>query len=295
MLRPWFAALALAACGLCWLLAFAWGLQFHPPALVAGLARAADNVRLPAVAATLHRESAEMHRRHVRHLREIGASEIERRAARFALGSRLRSAALIMHREGDTDLADRLLGEAIQAAPERSDLRSLRVDLRTRDDPPDTRRVELLRIVDRYDDPLAHYLVAEGFIAEGNDEAARGYLVRAAGGSTGWADPHLALAKLYTRAGMTDEALTSAREAFASGHDLRGKLAAADLLQHSGGQAPERLRLIARHLSDNWAPLGLLVAAFVLLFFSPALGAFGRQGLKRARDLLQRDIPDSAS
>lgn len=295
MLRPWLAALALIACAVAWLTAYAWSVQFQPPAVLEGLARTAESVRLPAIAVRLHVRAAEMHRARVRALREIDAPEAERREARFALANGLRSAALIMQREEEQEVAVELLTEAMQAAPERADLRVLRTDLATRDGPAAERRVELLRLVYRHDQPLAHYLVAQSFLDEGADEAALGYLTRAAEGSDGWAEPHLALARLHLRGGRAEEAADHAREALAAGGDPRTQLAAGDLLRRAGGDAPERWRVIGEYALERYTAAALLAAAFVVLLFSPVLVALGARAVARVREKLQRDMPESAS
>lgn len=295
MLRPWFAALALVVCGLVLLATFAWSVQFDPPAMLGGLAEAAETVRLPAIAASLHVRAAEMHRAEVRRLREIGAPEMERRAARFALADRLQTAAVILYRAREPDAAGQLLREALQAAPERADLRSLLTDLNTRDLPAEERRVELLRLAYRHDRPLAHYLVAQSFLAEGRHEAAEGYLLRAAETGPTWAEPRLELARLQLRAGRAEEARESAQEALEVTNDLRTQLAAIELLRNSGGHAPERWRVIADFVIERYAVVGLLAVAFVLVLFSPALVALGARGVGAVRGAFQRSMPDNAS
>lgn len=295
LLRPWLAALGLFACAIGWFTAFAWSVQFDPPALLAGLGDAADGMRLPAMAVTLHMRAAELHRAHVRRMRETQAPGAERRDVRFALADRLRSAALIMHRSGDATAAASLLTEALQAAPERTELRSQLVDITTRETSLGQRRVELLRLVHSHADPLAFFLVGQSFIEEGNDEAAAGYLSRAAERSPRWAEAHLELARLHLRAGDLDDSAEHAAIALAEADDLTQRLAAATLARRAGAWAPPQHQIIAQFALARYQGVALLLAAFTVLLFSPALVTLATNAVGRLRGLLQRSISDSAS
>ena len=295
MLRPWYAALALIIFALAWFTAFAWSVQLRSPDVLEGLADAADSVRFPAIAVSLHVRAAEIERAHVRRLREIDAPGQQRQEARFALADRLGSAAQIMRREGDHAAAEQLLTDALRAAPERSDLRTLLTDLRTRQVTAEERRVELLRLVYRHDDPLAYFLVGESFRNAGDAETAVAYLERAAERKPEWADPHLELARLYRGTGRDEDALGSAQQAFMAADTLGMQLSAINMIERSGGHPPERWRVIAEYAVARYSGLALLVAAFVVLLFSPALVSGGAGAVRRVRDRFQRSMPDSAS
>jgi tetratricopeptide (TPR) repeat protein len=293
VLRPWLAAGALVLSGFIALAAYAWTVDFRPPEVVSGLARASASVRLEAIAMALHREAAEMHRADVRRLRMVSAAPATLQATRFALANELRSAALLAAAEGDTDHATEWVTEASQAAPERVDLICLMTDLRTRDVKADERMLELLRLVERYDAACANLLVGQAFIEAGDTEAAWGYLERAAQKNPDWADPRLALARLCLGAGDRREAWSYAADAYRHAPDLSSRLAAAAIVRRAGGETPEPWRVIVRWAWRTGAWALPAVVAFVVLLASPALFGLGRRGVGWIR--AQRGMAESAS
>ncbi|MGC9316728.1 MAG: hypothetical protein ACP5KN_01680 [Armatimonadota bacterium] len=293
MVRPWLAAVAILGCGLLWLAAYSWSVGFDGPRTVAGVARAAAVMRLEGIAMSLHLQRAEALRGHVWQLREEDARAPARRAARFELADALRDAAVLAEREGARELALHLLGEALQAAPERVDLQCLRTDLQTRSMPAGERRVELLRLVLRHDTACANLLAAQSFRREGDLEAAEAYLRRAAEIAPEWSRAHLALAQVLKASGHADGAQFSARRALEAAGGLHERLAAAALLRRLGGEAPEPWRLVAEHVWRSYGHVLLLGVALMVFVFHPGLASAGRSVAMRLR--AQSRTRDSAS
>jgi len=293
VVRPWHAALGLAACGLIWLLAFAWSVRFEPAAILSGLGRPAAGLRLGALAMGAHLEAAELSRARVRRLRGEGAAVAALQRTRFDLANELRDAGLLAHADGNAALAEELLTAALQAAPERSDLRCLLVDLRSRALPPDERRVALLELVHESGSACAHMLAGESFLEAGDAEAAQAYLGRAAELRPDWPAPHLLLAEVCWRGGDRAGALANASAALPHAQGLRDRLAATDRMRLAGGRAPERWQVIAEYAWREWWQAGALAAAFVLFLVHPALVAAGGRGLARLR--AQPTTADSTS
>ncbi len=293
MVRPWHAALGLTGCGLIWLLAFAWSVQFEPAAILSGVGRAAAVIRFEALAMTAHMEAAELTRARVRSLRDEGAAAAALQRKRFDLANELRDAGLLAHADGNAALAEELLTAALQAAPERADLRCLLVDVRTRALPADERRVALLELVHESGSACAHALAGESFLQAGDMEAAQSYLARAAELRPDWVAPHLLLAEVAWRRGDRAGALASAGAALEHAQSLRDRLAAVERVRMAGGRAPERWRVIGEHARREWWPVGALAAAFVLFLVHPALVRAARRGLARLRS--QPAAADSTS
>lgn len=293
VVRPWLTALAIVVCALLWLVAYSWSVGFDGPETVAGLARGAAVARLEGIAISLHLQRAEALRERVWRLRAEGAGAAARRAARWELADALRDSATLAEREGALEMAVDLLTEAVQAAPERLDLWCLRTDLRTRSMAPGERRVELLRLVLRHDAACASLLAGESFRSEGDLEAAKVYLRRAAEIAPGWSRAHLALARVLKADGDTEGAEASALRVLETAGELQERLEAAALVRGSGGRAPEPWRLIAEHVWWTYRHgllLGLALAVFV---FHPALVSAGRGMVVRLR--AQSRTADSAS
>lgn len=293
MLRPWLAALALVGCGLISLIVHAWSVDFRAVEVVSGIAEGAVNVRFEGIAMGLRIEAAEMRRSEVRRLRAGGASASRLLDARLALADELRDAALLAEAEGDLDLAKEWMAEAVQAAPERADLRCLLTDLRTRSAEPDERRLALLRLVYEHDGPCALLLAGESFAEAGDSAAARAYLERAVEGAPRWPDAHLALARLELRQSAPEAAVTAASEAFRLARDLPTRLRAAEVIEDAGGAAQPRWEIIARWQWRSYAYLLPMVGLFAVLLVSPALAGLGRRAVAWLR--AQRGMAESAS
>jgi len=293
VVRPWLGALALAVCALIWLAVFAWSVGFEPAAVVSGLAQGAATVRLEGIGMALHIEAAEMHREAVARLRRAGAGEARLRSARWRIAGELRAAALLAQAGGDLKLAQSLLTRALQAAPERVDLRCMLTELRARGMPPGDRRMELLRLAYRTDAACAHLLVGESFLETADLQAAEAYLTRAARAEPQWARAHLTLARLYRRSGRREDALAEARAALACADGLRERIVATEMVRLTGGTAPAAWRVIAEHLWHGYRHVGVLVLALVLFAVHPAIVALLRRAVARLRR--QESMPESAS
>ncbi len=283
MVRPWYALLGLAACGVIWLVAFGWSVQFEPTAMMSGLGRAASGLRLNALAMGAHLEATELARARVRRLRNEGAAAATLQRTRFDLANELRDAGLLAYADGNPALAEDLIRAALQAAPERRDLRCLLVDVRSRALTPDERRVALLELVYETDSACAHMLAGENFLTVGDAEAAQAYLARAVELRPDWPTPHLLLAEACRRQGDRAGALTGAQAALQHARTLDERLAAIDLIRMAGGRAPERRQVIVEHVRREWWQVTALATAFALFLVHPTLVAMTRSGLQRLR------------
>lgn len=293
MVRPWLGALGLAVCGLLWLLAYAWSVQFDPPRIVGGLGHAAAGLRLPALGVGLHVRAAELHRTRVVALRAQGAAAPRLQEERFALADELRTAGLLADAQGDVAAARDLLADAVRAAPERVDLRCLLTEVRARGQSPEQRRLALLRLLLEHDAACTHTLVGESFLVAGDLAAARPYLERAITLDPTWARPWLALAQVRLQARDRAGALESGVAALQHATSLGHRLAAADLVRRAGGTAPPRWRLIAEHVGRGYWQAGALALAFALFLVHPMLLSRLRAVLRRRGD--QENTAESAS
>ncbi|MGD9497978.1 MAG: hypothetical protein AB7Y46_16865 [Armatimonadota bacterium] len=282
MVRPWLAALALLVCGLMWLTAYAWSVDFVPAEVLSGLGRAAAALRLEGIGIALHLQAAKLWRAQVHSVRE-GGSPADGQSARFALADELGAAALLARVEGGAPLAEELAAEAVRAAPERADLRCLLVELRCAKLPAPQRRMAILRLVHETDAACAHLLAGQCFLAAGDAEAAEAYLKRAVELRSDVVGANLLLAELALRRADREEAAARAAAAFGHAQSLRARLQALERLRRAGGDAPPRWRVAAQHIWEHYWPAGALGLAFVLFLVHPALIAAAMHAAARLR------------